>query len=77
MHVGNTGNEWREHTNKWEETAQEHNQRAPLFSHTLGFSQSLRSQRLHLAGLDNTVAKEMADEVVVLVIDNRRTSNHR
>ena len=39
--------------------------------------QSLRSQRLHLAGLDNTAAKEMTDEVVALVADNRRAPNHR
>ena len=66
-----------ERTNEREEAAQEHSQRAPLFNHALGFGQSLRSQRLHLAGLDNTATKEMTDEVVALVADNRRAPNHR
>ena len=43
----------------------------------LSFGQTLRGQGLHLAGLDNAAAEEVANEVIALVTDNRGAPDHR
>ncbi len=73
FHARNAGEERHKSTDKGEETPEEYCKRTPLVYHPFGFGDPFRCQRLDFAGFDDPPAKEMADKVVALISQDRRS----
>ena len=76
LHAAHAGEEGHEGANEREEAAEKDRKVTPLVEEGLALLDALRGHGLDLAGRDDALAEEVADEEVRLIADDRGGPHH-